>query len=187
MIQEIPAEILSFLDLVSIQASRFMFLFVVAYLLYLLYAFIATWFSPRPRWREATLHSYLPLIALARWQRFRWKHQDCFYWMLPVRFDKGDIVVQGVPTESIYWSFTYYIWTELNSSVSSETIKFDPDGGFTIRFGKGLPEGDNFIPVRKSARFGVLFYRIYEPAHMFPNYLPRVTVGGREISSGGAL
>jgi len=187
MIPEMPTELSSFLYSVLVQAAIFAVIFVIACVLYLLYVVTALWFIPYPRWREATLHSYLPLMALARWGRFRWKHPDCFYWVLPVRFDKGDVVVQGIPTEALYWNFTYYIWTELNSSISSENIKLDPDGGFTVCFGKGSPKGGNFIPVRQSARFGVLYYRLYEPAHVFPNYLPRVTVGGREISPGGTL
>lgn len=184
MASEIPFDGMAFGVSVLLQAAS-MYLVLSGLLAAFLLYYALTGLLARARWREATQHAYLPAVALARWARFRWKHPDCLYWILPVRFDRGDIVVEGFETEALYWNLTYYTWTEINGSVSSERVSRRPDGGFTIRLSKTAESGVDTIAVERSARFGVLYLRIYEPHQLFPTRLPRVTVGGRELTSGG--
>jgi hypothetical protein len=181
-----PLDLSSFLASVGSLAARLAAAGLLLSLLWMVVE-VCLFGRRRPRWREATLHAHVPIIALARWARFRWKHPDCLYWILPVPLDRGDLLVEGLPNECLYWNLTYYSWTEINGSVSSETVELAPDGTFTIRLTKS-PSGEaNTIGLRAAARSGVLYYRIYEPRGLYPTRLPRVRCGGRILNPGATL
>ncbi len=127
----------------------------------------------KPRWMEALRHGHLPRIRIERWIRFRWIHPDCQYWILPVRFDRGPVTIEGVAPDAPYWSLTSYRFTEVNPSVRHDEVERLPDGRYRAR-----------LTTPATGR-GVLYLRVYEPRHAAPMPLPRVEQGGRVLTDGG--
>ena len=142
-----------------------------------------TW-EHNQRWEEAVRHWHRPKMMIERWIRFRWIHPDALYWIVRVRFDRGPIVLEGTPTDALYWSFTHYAGTEVNASVSSESVVLEPDGSYRIHFSKEKT-GKNWIPVKDGSKRGVIYFRIYEPAALFPSRMPRVSQNGEIVVQRG--
>ena len=142
--------------------------------------YLGTW-DRNQSWQEATRHYFRPWMMVERWIRFRWIHPDCQYWIFPVRFDRGAVTVKGVPTEAMYWSFTFNTWTEVNPSVNSESVALNKNGQYEITFSQEK-SGQNWVPVREGTKRGVLYFRIYEPAALFPARLPEVIQNGRVLA-----
>ena len=142
------------------------------------------WRWRRPRWVEAMRHQHTLWVAVERWLRFRWVHRDCLYWELPVRLDRGEIELDGLPPDCLWWCLTWYEGTEVNASVASHEVTLDADGRYRVRMGPAV-SGHQALRTRPGARHAVISLRIYEPAHMYPSRLPRVTQAGRRISAGG--
>lgn len=139
-----------------------------------------------PQWYEAWRHAHRPFIAVERWIRFRWIHFDCQYWIVPVRFDKGPVVLKGTPPDALYWSLTFYEWTEVHDSISSNNVVLEPDGTYTITL-SAEREGANWIEVPPGTGAGVLYLRAYEPALGWPVLVPDVSQDGRLLVAGGPL
>ncbi|MCB9683923.1 MAG: hypothetical protein H6738_01785 [Alphaproteobacteria bacterium] len=141
------------------------------------------WETKNPNWQEAIRDWWSPRMQIERWIRFRWIHPDTLYWIAHVRFDQGPLVLEGQTTDALYWSFTYYASTEVNDSISSRNIVVEPGTDrFRIHFAQERPaEATNFVKVRPDAKKGVIYFRIYEPAHLYPSRLPRVSRGGRVL------
>ncbi len=138
--------------------------------------YLSHWNRPG-EWQEATRHSHRLYMLIERYIRFRWIHRDCNYWIFPVRFDRGAVVVRGQPNDALYWSLTYYALTEVNTSVSSASVVCGSDGQYEITLAHNA-QGPNTITVRQGAKRAVLYLRIYEPAALFPTHLPAVTQNG---------
>ena len=163
-------------------SALFTLLFVGLALVGLWLAYRMTWRGPQ-RWMEATRHQHKLALKVGRWIWFRWIHLDCQYWIVHLDFSVGPIELRGRSPEGPYWSFTYNTWTEVNPSVNSETVKLDEDGGYRITFATETADG-NWVPVRKGARLGVIYFRIYETPANFPSVLPEVWQNGVQIVKG---
>ncbi len=71
--------------------------------------------------------------------------------------------------------------------MSSSSVNLEADGSYRIQFSQSAGEGNNHIPVRETDRRGVIYFRIYEPAALFPSRLPRVTQNGNILTQGGMM
>ena len=137
-----------------------------------------------PQWTEAWRHAHRPHMVIERWIRFRWIHFDSQYWIVPVRFDEGPVVLRGTPPDALYWSLTFYEWTEVHDSVSSSDVVLEPDGAYEITL-SAEPGADNWIEVPPGTGKGVIYLRAYEPQLGWPVALPSVSQGGRVLVEGG--
>ena len=146
--------------------------------------YLGTW-DRDPQWHEVWRHAHRPYVAIERWIRFRWVHFDSQYWIVPVRLDRGPVVLEGLPPDALYWSITWYAWTEVNGSVSSESVQLEPDGSYRVVLSVD-EQPRNWIAVPPEARRAVIYLRAYEPAHAWPVLLPTVTQGQRTLVAGGA-
>lgn len=153
------------------------------------FAYRRTWSGPQ-RWMEATRHQHRLALAVGRLIWFRWIHLDCQYWIFHVDFSKGPIELHGMPTPSVYWSFTYTTWTEVNSVLNNREVTLNEDGSYNIVMAQSESESEpgsarNRIPVRPDAGKGVIYFRIYEAEETYPVNLPEVRQGGRVLAHGG--
>ncbi len=139
-------------------------------------SYLMTWEADQ-RWEEAIRDWYRPRMMLERWIRFRWIHPDSLYWIVHVRMDKGPIRLEGLPTDALYWSYTYYSSTEVNGSISSDNVVLEPDGSFVIHFSEDASNKNNVL-VDPSHKRAVIYFRIYEPGALFPSKLPKVFQNG---------
>jgi len=136
------------------------------------------------QWHEAWRHEHRPFVAIERWIRFRWIHFDCQYWIVPVRLDRGAVVLEGMPPDALYWSITWYAWTEVNHSVSSNNVVLESDGSYRIVLSVDEQPG-NWIPMGPDTDRAVIYLRAYEPTHMWPVSVPSVTQNDRLLVAGG--
>ncbi len=140
------------------------------------------WETKDPRWQEAVRDWWHPRMQIERWIRFRWIHPDSLYWIAHVDFSKGPLVLEGPVNDALYWSFTYYTGTEVNPSVSSRTVTLPPGSDtFRITLSRQPPADGDWIEVRPDAGKGVVYLRIYEPRHLYPSRLPRISRDGQVL------
>ncbi len=147
--------------------------------------YVGVWDSA-PQWHEAWRHAHRPYVAIERWIRFRWVHHDSQYWIVPVRLDQGPVVLEGAPPDALYWSVTWYEWTEVNPSISSQSIELESDGSYRIVMSVE-PQPGNWLPVRDGVDRAVVYLRAYEPRHQWPVTVPSVSRHGTVLARGGAL
>jgi len=130
-----------------------------------------------PRWEEARRHASRPWILVERWIRCRWIHRDCEYWLLRVRLDRGPVRLEGQIPAGVYWSLTYYVWTEAHASISSANATVR-SGRYGITLSAEEAPGD-WLAVPAGTRRALLYLRVYVPDGPVP--LPRVSQGGRVL------
>jgi len=157
-------------------------LFAVSYVA----VYLLSW-GYAPHWMEAFRDRY-KLENLAENRHWFWIHQDTQYWIVRVRFDRGPVILEGMPPRARYWSVTYYEAEEANESINNLSVVLDGTGKYQIIFTQDpQPDTPNQVAVRPGVKRAVIEMRITLPESDKPVLLPSVKQNGTLLVEGMTL
>lgn len=128
----------------------------------------------KPHWIEAHRDRW-EFANLPENFHWFWIHEDSQYWIMRLRFDRGPVVLEGLPPKARYWSVTYYAGNEENESINMQTVALNEDGTYQIIFTQNPDGSANQIPVDPEVTKGIIELRITLQAQGEPVLLPDVS------------